>query len=1570
MYRFQYNYYGELARVVLPTGGAIEYDWAGAAGNGYSVVQVSDGFTPIIYRRVIKRRVYPNGSTLAGLTEFSLTGGTVDHKEANDTLISREKHYFHGNPLDAAFYSAVNTASWPNWQLGREYKVEYFAANGTTNLRTVETTWQQGVFLSGYAHNNPRIADETTKLVDTNQVSKKVYSYDDTVPYNSVSDIYEYDFGAGSPGSLLRHTHTDYLKTNPVNGVAYDTVNFVGGVPDINGTIHLRSRPTQEWISADLNGAIKKALNVYEYDNYSASVNFHAALQTYPRPNHTELDIVGLNPAFNSSSTNLSRGNITKTTRHLLNAAGSSIGSISSYTQYDVAGNAVKLIDPRSTTSNIIATSIDFADCFGGPNANARTNSAPSELNSVSRFSYAFPTVTTNALGQTGYAQYDYYLGMAVDIEDINGVVSSTYTESDALDRTKKIIRAANKDISLKSQILFDYDDANRIVTSTEDKETFADGALVSKRFYDGLGRTTETRQYEDATNYIAVRTEYDALGRPFKNSNPFRPPQESAIWTISLYEDAVGRLTKTTTPDNAIVTMSYSGNSTTVTDQTGKQSKTVTDARGRLKNVYEVPDDAAYNFLTTYNYDVLDNLTSVSQGSQNRTFQYDSLGRLVSANNAESGTITYQYDEVGNLLVRSDGRGVSAHFDYDALNRIKRRWYNASSNISDTVNNLPLLPSSVAQTNEANFYYDAQALPIEPQNYTRGASTGQLVAVTYGGSTSTTGDYYGYDAIGRNTQKTQRVDTKEYQLSTSYNAGNLPISVGYPSGHSVSYSYDSAARLLSFTGNLGGLSRNYSTEATYSTFGGLTKEKFGTSPATVYNKLYYNSRGQLAEIRVSTSWTGATDFSWNRGAIVNHYSDSCLGMCGGTNSTTAMTDNNGNLKKQDIYVPNHELIPTTDYVLRSQYFNYDKLNRLQWVRETMNSADQWRQWFSYDRYGNRTIDTSQDQGDPHTRTWGAVNNTAFATFDLASTNRLYAPGDEPPLPVANRRMQYDEVGNLKSDTYTGAGSRTYDAESKMTAATGGAPTASQSYKYDATGQRIKRTVNGTETWAVYGFNGEMVAEYPANGVAGSPQKEFGYRNGQLLITATTAAGWGAPPTIDDNPLNPVGQPQTDVKAIHITQLRAAIDAVRAHYSLPNYPWAKPVASGGTINTNVLISWEPIDEMRTALNQALGAPANGYAAGLTLGQPILAVHIQELRDRVLAAWITGSTADLRWFVTDQLGTPRIILDQSGSLTGIRRHDYLPFGEELFVGVSGRTTGQGYAADDGARQQFTQKERDTETNLDYFLARYYSNVQGRFTSVDPEHAGARTGDPQSWNGYGYARNSPLVYSDPDGREYLVCDAAGKNCTIVSDQQFQDERKAFKKDGNVYTGSGNFYEYGRIKNADGEVVATYVQFSIDDYQHRQLAAIAMAVDPIPMATVAFFGLSVVLGTGGGVIAYLAPSAPAFTTLGLARVGSAGAGIGGILSQLGRTDSRIIQKAIELGARGANSFADNLAKLSNAVSQIVPGGKVNVIGQIGNSQVYGSLVSGIGIAEVNGVTVIVKMANGNPQILGPLP
>ncbi len=66
---------------------------------------------------------------------------------------------------------------------------------------------------------------------------------------------------------------------------------------------------------------------------------------------------------------------------------------------------------------------------------------------------------------------------------------------------------------------------------------------------------------------------------------------------------------------------------------------------------------------------------------------------------------------------------------------------------------------------------------------------------------------------------------------------------------------------------------------------------------------------------------------------------------------------------------------------------------------------------------------------------------------------------------------------------------------------------------------------------------------------------------------------------------------------------------------------------------------------------------------------------------------------------------------------------------------------------------TGKERDNETGLDYFGARYYSGAQGRFTSPDPKMF-SRPADPQQWNKYSYVRNNPFVYVDPDGRDLHI------------------------------------------------------------------------------------------------------------------------------------------------------------------------------------------------------------------------
>jgi RHS repeat-associated protein len=145
----------------------------------------------------------------------------------------------------------------------------------------------------------------------------------------------------------------------------------------------------------------------------------------------------------------------------------------------------------------------------------------------------------------------------------------------------------------------------------------------------------------------------------------------------------------------------------------------------------------------------------------------------------------------------------------------------------------------------------------------------------------------------------------------------------------------------------------------------------------------------------------------------------------------------------------------------------------------------------------------------------------------------------------------------------------------------------------------------------------------------------------------------------------------------------------------------------------------------------------------------------------------SSAANINWLVTDQLGTPRMMFDQSGALATTKRHDYAPFGEELLNGA--RSTALGYAANDSTRQKFTQKERDNETGLDYFGARYYSSVQGRFANVDPYNIVREAqvtaqsnpnkaavqlerylSAPEQWNRYAYAANNPLKYIDPTGQ----------------------------------------------------------------------------------------------------------------------------------------------------------------------------------------------------------------------------
>jgi RHS repeat-associated protein len=118
-----------------------------------------------------------------------------------------------------------------------------------------------------------------------------------------------------------------------------------------------------------------------------------------------------------------------------------------------------------------------------------------------------------------------------------------------------------------------------------------------------------------------------------------------------------------------------------------------------------------------------------------------------------------------------------------------------------------------------------------------------------------------------------------------------------------------------------------------------------------------------------------------------------------------------------------------------------------------------------------------------------------------------------------------------------------------------------------------------------------------------------------------------------------------------------------------------------------------------------------------------------------------------YLTADHLGSTRVVTDSGGNVKA--RHDYLPFGEEIPATIGGRSSIPGYTANDTTKQRFTGKERDGESGLDYFLARYYSSAQGRFTGPDPTLLSVNGHNPQSWNRYTYVLNNPLIYIDPLG-----------------------------------------------------------------------------------------------------------------------------------------------------------------------------------------------------------------------------
>jgi len=170
-------------------------------------------------------------------------------------------------------------------------------------------------------------------------------------------------------------------------------------------------------------------------------------------------------------------------------------------------------------------------------------------------------------------------------------------------------------------------------------------------------------------------------------------------------------------------------------------------------------------------------------------------------------------------------------------------------------------------------------------------------------------------------------------------------------------------------------------------------------------------------------------------------------------------------------------------------------------------------------------------------------------------------------------------------------------------------------------------------------------------------------------------------------------------------------------------------------------------------------------------------------------------ATTTYYQGDQLGSARMLTAAGG--WPLSSNTFYPFGQEAALSSSVN------------HYKFTGKERDAESGLDYFGARYYTSTMGRWMSPDWSAKAepvpyAKLDDPQSLNLYAYLRNNPLSRTDPDGHQDPTQKEVIKEVNRLADAYKVPQatmRAVVKTESNF-----DIHEENTNKDAKGKVTST--------------------------------------------------------------------------------------------------------------------------------------------------------------------
>jgi RHS repeat-associated protein len=1014
-----------LSKVTFPSGGSITYGYPPSAVASSCANQINY-YLPITSRSVDANDgngpqtwTYSRNSSTAVVTVTDPVGNKSTHTFAGPSgnslcfpyEVQNQQFDGQGNLLKTVNTAFAGAGSGEIWLPPIDYL--------PTSVTTIWADGQERKTSTTYDRDHGTTFAYGVLLMPTGIQFGSPTGYTDN-PWS----VAETDYASNAPGGTLRTANTNYQAFANSNYLGRNLLDLISSIQVQNG------------------GGVQQAYTNYGYDEFGLQSSGVA-----------EQKVAGESYPGNQTSIHRWLSNGSAVSQAPCNVSVASGGYLLTNYVYFDTGEIQKATDPC-----LYPTSYLYSSAYYG----------------------AYRTTLTNAANQNTTFGYDFNTGFVTSITDPN---------SQATTKTYDIMgRLAGIAYSDGGSTTYCYTDLGGATCSqafappfevVETKAITSSVNQISTYVFDGLGRVTQTQLNSDSPTATYTQTTYDAVGRKSRVYNPTRcnPPTTNCgetTWGYATYNyDALNRVTSIIEQDGSAITTNYASfPCATITDETGKSRKSCADGLGRLSYVWE--DPTGLNYETVYQYSALGDLLSVTQNGSNssnarlRSFSYDSMSRLTSANNPESGTVAYGYDADGNVVTKnapspnqpSTGtRTVTTTYAYDMLNRLTGKSYNDGY-------------ASNGPTPGTGYAYDGNTLSgcaTVPPTLADSYPVGRRTSMCDGsGATS-----WKHDTMGRVLQERRTIGTiKGDYENDNYNLDGSVTSVS-TLGYATSYTYSAAARPVTAAHS----TTKFVSSATYAPPGELAGMTIGSATgfAGISVTDVYNDR--LQPILLSAASPSGTVFSecfdFHLGVAIN------TSPCPSLNAYTS--GDSGNV---------YQIINTRDNN-RTQNFIYDSLNRIQ---QAYSSGTGWGETF-----GSTATSPGVAPATSGIDAWGNLTNRSGVT-----TKTNYEP-----LSVSagtNNRLTgfgYDPAGNMTSN---GSTSYLYDDENRLIA------TAGYSYLYDGDGQRVEKCTEGTTpgicassaTGSLYwrGLGSDPLSE---TDLSGNIQNTYIFFNGQRIARSDSA---------------------------------------------------------------------------------------------------------------------------------------------------------------------------------------------------------------------------------------------------------------------------------------------------------------------------------------------------------------------------------------------------------------------------------------------------------------------------------